>query len=65
MPIWLRKFTFSQLQKYYDEQNEAAEKAQSGSKTTAIDSSGKVNVPAFAEASKDYKPNYSTRASKK
>jgi hypothetical protein len=65
MPIWLRRFTFSQIQKFYSDENETIEKAQNGSKTTAIDSSGKVNTPAFAQTAKDYKPNYSTRASKK
>lgn len=65
MPIWLRRFTFNQIQKFYNEENEAIENSQNGDKNTVIDSSGKVNVPAFAQVSKDYKPTYSTRASKK
>lgn len=52
MPIWLRKFTFHKLQTYYSEQNEKAEESQSGSKTTLIDSTGKVKAPEFAKGKK-------------
>ena len=66
MPIWLRKFTFYEIDKYYKKQNEEYENSQNQGKTTAIDSSGKVNSPAFAQTAKDYKPaTYNTRASKK
>jgi hypothetical protein len=55
MPIWLRKFTFYKIQEFYSEESKAAEQASQGSnKTTAVDSSGKVNTPAFAGASKPY-----------
>jgi hypothetical protein len=52
MPIWLRKFTFHKLQTYYSEQKEQAEESQSGSKTTLIDSTGKVKAPEFAQGKK-------------
>jgi hypothetical protein len=55
MPIWLRKFTFFKIQEFYSEESKTAEQASQGSnKTTAVDSSGKVNTPAFAGASKPY-----------
>ena len=33
MPIWLRKFTFNQLQTHFDKQNEEIKKAQSKNKS--------------------------------
>ena len=45
MPIWLRKFTFNQIQNHYSEEKEAYQnKGKSGSKTV-IDSDGKVKLP--------------------
>ena len=57
MPIWLRKFTFSEIDKYYKEENKAIEDAQKGGKgtKTLVSSDGKVNTPEFLKASKDYK----------
>lgn len=52
MPIWLRKFTFHRLQTYFTEQQEKVEEAQAGSKTTLIDSTGKVKAPEFAKGKK-------------
>jgi hypothetical protein len=54
MPIWLRKFTFREIQKWYREEKEAIENQQNSGKTSLVDSSGKVNTPAFAQASKQY-----------
>ena len=55
MPIWLRKFTFHKINEFYSEESKAAEQATQGKgKTTAVDSLGKVNTPAFAGASKAY-----------
>ena len=71
MPVWLRKFTFNEINKFYQEEKEAYENKSSSTKTTAIDPSGKVNTPAFSQVSKNYKssnPNnfsYVTKASKK
>lgn len=49
MPIWLRKYTFSQIQNFYKKSNEEAEAAQSQSsnKQTAIGPDGKINPAAF------------------
>lgn len=59
MPIWLRKFTLQEIQNHYDETNqrqkEAVESAKNKGKKSLVSSGGKVNVPAFAEASKSYK----------
>jgi|TARA_B110000259_G_scaffold161983_1_gene186464 hypothetical protein len=57
MPIWLRKYTFSEIDKYYKEEKSAYDNAQNGGKGTKnlINADGKVNTPAFAEASKPYK----------
>lgn len=48
MPIWLRRFTFSKLQAYYEKQNEDAEKASTQRK----------------RASNIKKPTFITKASK-
>ena len=47
MPIWLRRFTFNEIQKYYDEEKSAHEnKGKSGSQTV-IGGDGKVKSPQF------------------
>ena len=71
MPVWLRKFTFNEINKFYQEEKEEYEKSTSGNKTVAVDPSGKVNTPAFMQASNSTKPpssktpTYTTKASKK
>jgi hypothetical protein len=57
MPVWLRKFTFSEIDKYYKEEDAATKAAQSKTKgaKNMVDSDGKINTPSFAEASKAYK----------
>ena len=66
MPIWLRKFTFSQIQKHYEEEKEQIEKAQNGGKTTLMDSSGNVNKTQANQATKNITPpTYVTKASRK
>ena len=57
MPIWLRKFTYSEMQSYYEEEKKANEKASNGGKGSKnlVNTDGKINTPAFAEASKAYK----------
>jgi len=56
MPIWLRKFTFSEIKKWYDEEKKVNETSSKGkNQTSLVNPDGKVNVPAFAEASKPYK----------
>jgi hypothetical protein len=66
MPIWLRKFTFSQIQKHHDDEREAHEKVKNNGKTTLMDSSGNVNKNEFNKIAKPITPpTYITKASKK
>ena len=61
MPVWLRKFTYSELQKYYDKEKHAIENSKNTNKKTLVDSSGKVNTPEFFKAAQEFKgkSNYS------
>jgi hypothetical protein len=47
MPIWLRKFTFTQIQNYYKEEKEVIENKTSSNKEkqTVINSNGTVKSP--------------------
>jgi hypothetical protein len=58
MPIWLRRFTFNEIQKFYDEEKSAYEnKGTSGSKTV-IGADGKVKAPEYlSQAKKPVKYN--------
>ena len=47
MPIWLRRFIFSEMKNYYDDEKKSAENSQSNGTQTVIDSSGKVKTPEF------------------
>tara|TARA_R110002012_G_scaffold319530_2_gene540531 strand:- start:502 stop:846 length:345 start_codon:yes stop_codon:yes gene_type:complete len=47
MPIWLRRFTFNEIQKYYDEEKKQVENSNKKGNKTVIDSSGKVKSPQF------------------
>ena len=52
MPIWLRKFTFNEIDEYNKDQNKKAEAARKGKgKKSMIDSSGQVNRPTFKNKS--------------
>ncbi len=56
MPVWLRKFTFSEIDNYNKEQNKKYKEAQEGKgKQTLVSSDGKINAPEFAKASHQYK----------
>ena len=59
MPIWLRKFTFQEIQDHFDntkkQQEDAMERRKNAGKKSLVSSDGKINAPAFAEASKPYK----------
>ena len=47
MPIWLRKYTFNEIKKYYEEEKDAAEGKQTsgGGKQTVINSDGTIKTP--------------------
>ena len=56
MPIWLRKFTFKEIQDFYANEKKSHDAATKGKgQSTLVDKDGKVNVPAFAESSKQYR----------
>lgn len=54
MPLWLRKFTFKEIQTFYEEKAEAEKPQSTAGKTSLVDTDGKVNVPQFQQASKPY-----------
>ena len=54
MPVWLRKFTFKQIADFYEEKNAAQKNEMSAGKTSLVGEDGKVNAPAFKNASKAY-----------
>ena len=48
MPIWLRRFTFNEIKKHFEEENESIQKQSRGKNSntkTVIDSDGKVKLP--------------------
>lgn len=57
MPIWLRKFTMSQLNDHYTNQKKEIEAAKAGKKgnKTLVSTDGKINTPDFAKESKAYR----------
>tara|TARA_R110001632_G_scaffold134551_3_gene250139 strand:+ start:605 stop:913 length:309 start_codon:yes stop_codon:yes gene_type:complete len=56
MPIWLRRFTFNEIQKYYDEEKSAHENNGKSGSTTVIGSDGKVKAPEFLKGAKGKRP---------
>jgi hypothetical protein len=52
MPIWLRKFTFIQIQNFYKEEEEAIKNKGKKGSQTVINSEGQVKAPEFMQ-----KPN--------
>ena len=52
MPIWLRKFTFDRINKYYNDKQQAqqSQQSQNSNKKTVIDSTGKIKAPEFLKA---------------
>jgi hypothetical protein len=58
MPIWLRRFTFHKMKKFYEDENEAIEK-QNKQLENKTNQSSKPLTPNVS------KPTYSTKAPKK
>ena len=54
MPIWLRHFTFNEIQKHYDEEKKSYEKSTSknSQNKTVIDQDGKIKAPEFLKGAK-------------
>lgn len=56
MPIWLRKFTYAELKKFYDAETEATKSAsKKTNQSNLVNPDGTVNTPAFKAASQPYK----------
>jgi hypothetical protein len=56
MPLWLRKYTFHQINEFYTKENKNAENAQKGKgQSNVIDSEGKVNTPDFLKGDNSFK----------
>jgi len=57
MPIWLRRFIFSEIDNYYKKEAKEMENAKSGGKgqKTLVSADGKVNTPEFLKTTKAYK----------
>jgi hypothetical protein len=52
MPIWLRRFTFNEILKYYQDEKDAVEnQGKSGSKTV-VGADGKVKAPEYLSQAK-------------
>ncbi len=49
MPIWLRKFTFNEINEYNKDQNERANKSKN--KDSLVNTKGQVNRPQFKNKS--------------
>ena len=54
MPIWLRKFTFKEINYFYEAKAAAEKNEMSSGKKSLVDSEGKINTPQFKQASKAY-----------
>jgi hypothetical protein len=52
MPIWLRKFTFHEIKRFYEKETESIENSKN---QTLIDKNGKVNIPNFNQDNKGVK----------
>jgi len=56
MPIWLRKFTFTQIKEYNEAQTKALNsQTQSSGTKNLVNPDGTVNTPDFKKASEPYK----------
>ena len=56
MPLWLRKFTFNEIKKYHEKQNELSNNQTSDSSTkNLINNDGTINTPEFLKSSQPYK----------
>ena len=55
MPIWLRKFTFKEINDFIKAENKRIEKANKGNSSSKniLDSSGKIKPPKFSSAFKN------------
>jgi len=57
MPIWLRRFTFNEIQKFYDEEKKSYENASKPGSKTVIGADGKVKAPQFLKSAQNKRPS--------
>jgi hypothetical protein len=56
MPLWLRKFTFIQIQNYYKEEKEAIENKGKKDTQTVINSDGTIKTPELLQKASNPQP---------
>jgi hypothetical protein len=56
MPIWLRKFTFIQIQNFYTEEKETLKNQGKKDNKSMVNSDGTINTPEFTKISQQYRP---------
>jgi len=52
MPIWLRRFTFIEIQKFYEDEKSSVENQSKGNTKTVIGADGKIKAPEYLSQSK-------------
>ena len=57
MPTWLRRFTFLEIQKFYQEEKDAMENKGKKGSQTVINSEGQVKAPEFLQKANDQRNN--------
>ena len=67
MPVWLRKFTFSQLKQHYEKQNGRDDQETNFQKSIAAMKQAKIDniIPSQTKNPPKKQPTYTTKASKK
>jgi|TARA_R110001583_G_scaffold190523_1_gene354849 hypothetical protein len=56
MPLWLRKYTFHQINEFYENEAKAQKEATKGkNQSNVINSEGKVNTPDFLKGDNSFK----------
>jgi hypothetical protein len=58
MPIWLRRFTFSKIQEYYEKESKQIEETSQGNKKVLMDSNGKINKENIPISPQNKKTSY-------
>ncbi len=52
MPIWLRRFTFIEIQRYYQEEKDSIENQDKPGSKTVIGADGKIKAPEYLSKTK-------------
>ena len=58
MPIWLRRFTYNEMIKFYEEEkNQVQNKSNSSGTKTVVGADGKIKAPEYLSKAKNAKPS--------